>query len=387
MGNISPKVAASLAKDVYLIQSTLATVIEDFLDRPEFSGKPGSSRHLKAEVGSRLINTKDGFGMCVRGGAGYEKDIFLMFRGTTTSNYGADIISDIRLGVQISKTGTPVHVGFNHAFCSMLPAIEEFLGKHVDATGTIHVIGHSLGGAVAAIAADWLSSKGKNVKLYTFGAPKPGLEFFASRLTNKLGADNIFRVYHSTDVVPMVPVYPFTHSPTTHYGYQLPSRSFISLAAHKMASYAASVKEPSWEKLKQMGEHTAYINSIEHWLRSDKPLNPADPQTWEWINAGLIWVLRKVIGSAAVSLQSPIMSSLSLADKIAWILRKGIDLSVDAGGWVLSLMRKIMQTLGMKIAKAVTELTQQFMRIILKRLIERMSTEAIRAIRGLMIKP
>ena len=76
-----------------------------------------------------------------------------MFRGTTMSNYGADIISDVRIGVETSKTGLPVHVGFNHAFCSMLPGIREFLGMNIDATGTAHVIGHSLGGAVAAIAA------------------------------------------------------------------------------------------------------------------------------------------------------------------------------------------------------------------------------------------
>lgn len=47
-------------------------------------------------------------------------------------------------------------------------------------------------------------------------------------------------------------------------------------------------------------------------------------------------------------------------------------------------MRKIMQALGMKVAKAASELTRQFMRTILMRLIERMSAEAIRAIRGLM---
>ncbi|MDZ7923670.1 MAG: hypothetical protein U5M23_06340 [Marinagarivorans sp.] len=153
-----------------------------------------------------------------------------------------------------------------------------------------------------------------------------------------------------------------------------------------MVNYSKSVKDKSWKFLKNTGEHTDYSNSIEHWLKSDKPLNPADPKTWDWINAGLTWVLRKVIGGAAVYLQSPIVSALSLADKIAWVLRKGIDLSIDASGWVLSLMRKIMQALGMKLAKVATELTQQFMRMILKRLIEKMSAEAMRAIRGLMTK-
>ena len=382
---ISPVDAANLASKIYDSQSELLTKL--FLKDPIFSQEKNDSKHLKAKVGFRIINANDGFGICARGGKGYENDLFIIFRGTTTKNYGADIISDLRFGVETSKTGLPVHIGFNHAFSSMLPAIEDFVKGNADATGFIHVIGHSLGGAVATLAADWLSTRRpKKVKLYTFGCPKPGLEFFAHRLTDKLMPGNIYRVYHSTDVVPMVPVYPFTHSPTNHSGYQMSSTGFVSFSAHKMANYKKSVGDSTWGLLKATGEQTAYANSIEHWLKSDKPLNPADPRTWEWINSGLTWVLRKVIGGAAVILQAPIMASISLADKIAWILHKGIDLSVDASGWVLSIMRKIMQALGMRIAKAASELTRQFMSIILRRLIERMSNEAVRAVRALMVR-
>jgi triacylglycerol lipase len=307
-----------------------------------------------------------------------------MFRGTTLSNYGADVVTDARLGVERSKTGLSVHIGFHHAFCSMLPEIETFLRAQQSATGTVHCIGHSLGGAVAALAADWLSAQGRSVKLYTFGAPKPGLDCFAEKLTKRVGTNNIFRVYHSTDVVPMVPVYPFSHAPTDHCGYQIPSGGFVSVAAHKITNYAKSVDNLSWLAMKNMGGKTAHETSIEQRLKSDKPINPADPRTWEWLNAGLVWVLRRLIGSAAVYLQAPIMTSMSLADKIAWILRKGIDLTMDAGAWVLNLIRKIMMALGMKLAKTVAELTEQFMRSILLRLINRMGNEAQRAVRGLM---
>lgn len=384
MPAINPGVAASLANGVYAAQSEKTA--EAFLKNPLFSQQLGSSQRINAEMGFRIVNVKDGFGICARGGKGFEKDLFIMFRGTTMSHYGADVISDLRIGVEMSETGLPVHVGFNHAFCSMLPGINEFLTRNIDAVGTIHVIGHSLGGAVAAIAADWLSSKGRRVKLYTFGAPKPGFEFFARRLTTKIGYDNIYRVYHSTDVVPMVPVYPFTHSPTTHCGYQLPSNSFISLAAHKMVNYGKSVKDKSWDTLKNMGENTAYGNSIKYWLKSEARLNPADPKTWEWINAGLTWVLRQVIGITAVHFQTGIVSGFTLADKIAWLLRKGIDLAADVGGWILRLMRKIMQALGVKLAKGISELTQQFMRTVLVRLMTKISAEATRAIRALLIK-
>ena len=182
----------------------------------------------------------------------------------------------------------------------------------------------------------------------------------------------------------MVPVYPFSHSPTDHHSYQLPSRGLISFSAHKIRNYSKSVEDATWEQLGKTAELTAYNGPIEHWLKLDRPVNPADPRTWSWLNAALAWVLRRVvIGSVAV-LQSPSVSVLSLADKISWILRRGIDLSADAGGWVLLLMRKIMQALGMAVAKTVTELTEQFMNTILVRLLWRMGNEAQRAIRGLM---
>lgn len=161
MPEIEPSVAARLAVGAYNAQTE--RTLEVFLEDSVFCQTRGRSLHLKAEVGFRVINAKAGFGVCVRGGKGREKEIFIMFRGTTLSNYGADLISDVRIGVETSKTGLPVHVGFNHAFCSMLPSIKEFVSANIDATSTIHVIGHSLGGAVAAIAADWLSVPKENM--------------------------------------------------------------------------------------------------------------------------------------------------------------------------------------------------------------------------------
>lgn len=80
------------------------------------------------------------------------------------------------------------------------------------------------------------------------------------------------------------------------------------------------------------------------------------------------------------------MSSLTLADKIAWMLRKGIEVSIDSGKWVLNLMRKIMQALCIRVVKTAKELTQAFMRHVLQRLLTRMAEEAMKAIRGLTSK-
>lgn len=120
---------------------------------------------------------------------------------------------------------------------------------------------------------------------------------------------------------------------------------------------------------------------MHQYLASDRSLNPFDPKTWDWINAGLQWVLKKVIAGAAVVLQSPFVAGLTLADKIAWLLRKGIDTTKEAGEWVLRIMRKIMQALRITVIESVKELTQQFMRTVLERLMHKISEEAARAIK------
>lgn len=64
--------------------------------------------------------------------------------------------------------------------------------------------GHSLGGALASIAAGVLRSQGTYVDLYTYGAPKIGLESVSQYLSNTtLGAS--YRVTHKADPVPKLP--------------------------------------------------------------------------------------------------------------------------------------------------------------------------------------
>ena len=64
--------------------------------------------------------------------------------------------------------------------------------------------GHSLGGALASLAAAVLRSQGTTVDLYTYGAPKIGLESISQYLTNtNMGAT--FRVTHKNDPVPKLP--------------------------------------------------------------------------------------------------------------------------------------------------------------------------------------
>jgi triacylglycerol lipase len=382
MIELSPTIAAQLAAAVYAVQNENDS--RKFLSRSEFSRNKEEKQHLKADVGSRIKSTKDGFGICALGGKNYENDIFLIFRGSTDANKNADWVSNARVGIEFSKTGLPVHLGFNQIFGSMLPTIKDFLNLHPKAGGTIHCIGHSLGGAVATLVADWVSSNRVNtVKLYTFGAPRTGLWRFAKRFTTKLGAENIHRVFHATDPVPMVPIFPFMHAPLPGLGHYVPSNEVIvSAAAHSVGKYVTSVTAAnSWLELERSKPLYNVESAIEEWLKSKIPATASSPKVWDWINAALIFVLKKVGVGLFATLEAGLIGLDTIADKVAWILYKGRDLSKDASEWVIHLMRKIMQALGMKIAKTAAELTRTLLRSVLIRLMNRMTEEAQRAIR------
>jgi len=50
-------------------------------------------------------------------------DVFLIFRGTTK---GVDWVTDARMGLNVSSTGSLVHSGFNQTFNSMKSEMAQF---------------------------------------------------------------------------------------------------------------------------------------------------------------------------------------------------------------------------------------------------------------------
>ncbi|WP_257977175.1 lipase family protein [Vibrio parahaemolyticus] len=61
---------------------------------------------------------------------------------------------------------------------------------------------------MASLCSDWLREEySLRVNLYTFGAPRVGLEQY-SRKSSKSN-DKVYRCTHGADPVPKVPVWPF----------------------------------------------------------------------------------------------------------------------------------------------------------------------------------
>lgn len=379
---LTPKQASKLALDIYTVNSNNKNDLKAFLSNNLFSKKSGPTL-LEAHVGGRIFRAaRDGFGVCAKGANG---DLFLVFRGTTEANNKADFISDARIGIERSVTGLPVHIGFNHTFKSMLPEIKQFVAE-AKITGTVHCIGHSLGGAVASLAADWASrSLPLPVKLYTFGQPRTGLSLHSLMLSQRMTSKNIHRTYHTTDPVPMVPVFPYVHSPLPGYGHSILSNNpILSGEAHRMSLYDINMnKKGKWSELSLAPPMYTHEAAIEAWLRSKVNSNSNSPQTFVWLESALIWLLKKQLGALTVGIQWVAMGIHTFIDKVAWVLEKGMKLGDTVSGYVTLFMRKVMHILGITFQKGVHNMTHAFFRFLLQTLTQRAYEMASKAIRSL----
>ena len=130
---------------------------------------------------------------------GNTKFIVLAFRGTEATSI-QDIKSDAKAVVTGCDSGGNIHSGFNEAYNAVALDIQNVLsdGKHDDRP--LFITGHSLGGALATIAAKKLTHKGGIAGCYTFGAPRVGDEEWGANIKTP-----IHRLVNAADCVTMLP--------------------------------------------------------------------------------------------------------------------------------------------------------------------------------------
>jgi len=124
----------------------------------------------------------------------------IVIRGTANE---ANVLSDIDVRlVEDVRTGIYLHKGFRDAAISVMQIIDnEHTIEH-----TVHVTGHSLGGAVAQIIGMWLHKRGKNVQIYSYGSPKVSNQVLSG------GQPTHWRVVRSSDPIPFTPPWPYRHT-------------------------------------------------------------------------------------------------------------------------------------------------------------------------------
>ena len=125
--------------------------------------------------------------------------LFLGFRGTEPTSV-KDIKSDLKANTKTCVTGGKVHSGFDEAFGQTAVAIQAFLDQAEYIDKPLFITGHSLGGALATIAAKKLTHKGGIAACYTFGSPRVGNVEWATGIKVP-----IYRVVNAVDPVTMIP--------------------------------------------------------------------------------------------------------------------------------------------------------------------------------------
>ena len=138
---------------------------------------------------------------------------FLSFRGSSDlSDWLADF-DFIPTGYQPLPGFGQVHAGFQDVYQCVRDSVVAALPVATEGCERILVAGHSLGAAVAVVAApDIARGMPPNAiepRLTTFGGPRVGLADFAAAFDAAI--DCCYRVVNFLDIVPLVPPPPYVH--------------------------------------------------------------------------------------------------------------------------------------------------------------------------------
>jgi len=345
---LTPKEALSAAGSIYAIKkgrtvedSFKLSLINSYFDFAD------SAKSFSASSGIFEFKQSAGFAAMAMGKDKYKNHAILVCRGTDGFK---DWLSDFNIGAQISLTGHVVHAGFNRIYNQFRDDMLRFVDRN--GATTIHCVGHSLGGALANMAADSLLNHNRNAVLYTFGSPRVGIHGFAQKLSRhpRLGVNNIFRLYHSSDPVSMIPFFPFMHAPQPGGEYYVNKTLTMNPWDHKMDAYIDTLQNAaSWKQLKNplptMKAHAAkWLNSEQTWrccgLNVDNltmamgaiQILIKDTLTQAWNVAG---------GTTAAGVT--LFDQLSLAVSIAG------QVSKEKEGMVMSVLKRILNMLGIKL--------------------------------------
>ena len=138
----------------------------------------------------------------------------IVIRGTANlTNIQSDI--DVRL-VKDGRLGIYLHKGFRDASLGVMEVIDNAReGSRTNVSSnkpkyplehTVHITGHSLGGAIAQIIGMWLHQRSYNVQIFSYGSPKVSSEVLST------GQPTHWRVVRTSDPIPFSPPWPYSHT-------------------------------------------------------------------------------------------------------------------------------------------------------------------------------
>lgn len=125
--------------------------------------------------------------------------IVLAFRGTEPNSI-RDIKTDFKSSTILCKSGGKIHSGFSEAFDKVAIDIQKALDNDELKSKPLFITGHSLGGALATIAAKKVNHSAGIAACYTYGSPRVAdLDWFKTMKTP------LYRIVNAADPVTMMP--------------------------------------------------------------------------------------------------------------------------------------------------------------------------------------
>ncbi|SNY45003.1 Lipase (class 3) [Arsukibacterium tuosuense] len=390
MTALTPRVAAELADIVYQIERPSASGIYrlnmgnyELRNCFNFDLSEGPVTGVSGGSLFSLFNKTTGFALVGKGINQFAKDYVVTIRGTQINR---DWLTNANIGLSGGDNNTVVHAGFNKAFHSMKGALEKILAPLLagNAGATVHCVGHSLGGALASLTADWLKNSYKcNVNLYTFGAPRVGMHAFAKKHTGTINA--IYRCTHGADPVPMIPLWPFIHAPYAGTEYRLDSGSGISVEAHGMAEnkspgYLNTANSRNWQALNKRSA----VNLAQIRLKYENRNQASFSTYWaDKISAALITLLKDAGYYTAVLAQASIGTSLTFYDLLARSLESIAKASAKYAEQARGLLGHML-VFARQAVTTVTDLSYKFIRWVFDKTLAALYRSARDAISSVM---
>ncbi len=193
------KKAEQMAAKISALEDSLMKYIDHKTGHGE-RGKTAGEKLLETGLGvggfslAQIFNCDDTQGFLATREA--DKVAALAFRGTQCNSW-KDIKTDLKVRFHRGTNGAHVHAGFSGAFNSVKDEVQQAVTA---LSGySLYITGHSLGGALAIIAAKELESD-HTAACYTFGSPRVGSEEFGEQIKTP-----VYRIVNAADGVPRVP--------------------------------------------------------------------------------------------------------------------------------------------------------------------------------------
>lgn len=198
----------------------------------------------------------------------FDDKVYIAFAGTENrTDVRTDVTAtDSQVPPEWLRPGDPavrVHTGFLRVYTQLRPRLLHLVksarGGEPGLVSSIVLCGHSLGGALATLAALDLASQSSSsspgLELYTFGQPQVGDGAFVTLFNSRV--PHAVRVVNPFDPVPRSLSAVFLHT-KGHYAATSVSRD-SPITAHDLATYAIALGRPGWLRVAGMFAPLVYV--------------------------------------------------------------------------------------------------------------------------------